>query len=204
MIFLFGNSSHSKEVENLLILNKIKFDYNVVNDSDVLSTSRDINENMLKKIILENNDTKAAYIGIGDLKIRKKIYSNFPNLQYPNLYFENNFIQNNFPSMGIGNIYFESVRVSIKSEIGNFNHFNSAISISHDFKCGDYNSISPGVIIAGNVVIGSRVFIGVGATIIDNIKICDDVIVGAGSVVIKNIIKSGVYYGNPARFIRDI
>jgi acetyltransferase-like isoleucine patch superfamily enzyme len=52
-----------------------------------------------------------------------------------------------------------------------------------------------------NTVIGNRVFIGSNATILP-VNICDDVVVGAGSVVTTNIVKSGVYAGVPAVFIR--
>lgn len=51
--------------------------------------------------------------------------------------------------------------------------------------------------------IGSNVSIGSNATILP-VAICDRVVIGAGSVVTKNIIRSGVYVGNPAKFIREI
>ena len=51
--------------------------------------------------------------------------------------------------------------------------------------------------------IGSNVSIGSNATILP-VTICDRVVIGAGSVVTKNIIRSGVYAGNPAKFIREI
>lgn len=51
--------------------------------------------------------------------------------------------------------------------------------------------------------IGNRVYIGSNATILP-ISICDDVIIGAGSVVTRDITKSGVYVGNPARFLRPL
>jgi acetyltransferase-like isoleucine patch superfamily enzyme len=49
--------------------------------------------------------------------------------------------------------------------------------------------------------IGNRVSIGTNATILP-VSICDDVVVGAGSVVTKDITVSGVYAGNPAKFLR--
>lgn len=51
--------------------------------------------------------------------------------------------------------------------------------------------------------IGNNVSLGSNATILP-ISICDNVVIGAGSVVTKNITKSGVYAGNPAKYIRDI
>lgn len=51
--------------------------------------------------------------------------------------------------------------------------------------------------------VGNRVSIGSNATILP-VKICDDVVIGAGAVVTKDIVKSGVYAGNPARFLRSL
>jgi len=51
--------------------------------------------------------------------------------------------------------------------------------------------------------IGNYVSIGSNATILP-VEICDHVVIGAGSVVTCNIYRSGVYAGNPARWLRDI
>ena len=51
--------------------------------------------------------------------------------------------------------------------------------------------------------IGNHVSIGSNATILP-VTICDHVVIGAGAVVTKNITRSGVYAGNPAKFIREI
>lgn len=51
--------------------------------------------------------------------------------------------------------------------------------------------------------IGNFVSIGSNATILP-VEICDNVVIGAGSVVSKNIFTSGVYAGNPAKFVRPI
>lgn len=50
--------------------------------------------------------------------------------------------------------------------------------------------------------IGNRVSIGSNATILP-VNICDDVVIGAGAVVTRDIEVSGIYAGNPARFIRN-
>jgi len=51
--------------------------------------------------------------------------------------------------------------------------------------------------------IGNHVSIGSNATILP-VVICDHVVIGAGSVVTKDILESGIYAGNPARFLRSI
>lgn len=51
--------------------------------------------------------------------------------------------------------------------------------------------------------IGNEVSIGSNATILP-VTICDRVVIGAGAVVTKDITKSGVYAGNPAKFLKEI
>jgi acetyltransferase-like isoleucine patch superfamily enzyme len=48
--------------------------------------------------------------------------------------------------------------------------------------------------------IGDRVLLGTNSTILP-VEICNDVVIGAGSVVTKDITKSGLYCGNPARYM---
>lgn len=55
----------------------------------------------------------------------------------------------------------------------------------------------------GKTIIGNKVSIGTNATILPVI-ITDNVVIGAGAVVTRDITKSGIYAGNPAKFIKDI
>lgn len=50
--------------------------------------------------------------------------------------------------------------------------------------------------------VGNNVSIGSNATILP-VTICDNVVIGAGAVVTKSINTSGVYAGNPAKFLRS-
>lgn len=52
----------------------------------------------------------------------------------------------------------------------------------------------------GKVTIGNHVFIGAESIILPNTRIADNTIIGAGSVV-TNDCESGIYAGNPARYI---
>ena len=37
-----------------------------------------------------------------------------------------------------------------------------------------------------------------------HLQFCDNVVIGAGAVVTKNITQSGIYAGNPAKFIKGL
>ena len=86
----------------------------------------------------------------------------------------------------------EKVKIGKNCFIGHGTMF-----INDDFKNDKVNKVFKQTNISNNVLIGSN------STILP-VKICSKVIIGAGSVVTKNIIKSGVYAGNPAKFIRKL
>ena len=52
-------------------------------------------------------------------------------------------------------------------------------------------------------LVGNNVSIGNNVTI-HPVSICDHVVIGAGAVVTKNIEKSGIYAGNPAKFLKAL
>ena len=51
--------------------------------------------------------------------------------------------------------------------------------------------------------LGDNVSIGSNSTILP-VNICNNVVIGAGSVVTKDIKESGIYSGNPAKFMKKI
>lgn len=75
--------------------------------------------------------------------------------------------------------------------------------ISHHSLVGNSTIICSGVTVAGNTSIGRSCYIGAGTTIGDHLELADNIVVGAGSNVVSNLQKSGVYYGNPARWVRE-
>lgn len=79
---------------------------------------------------------------------------------------------------------------------------NIGCSLSHDSVISSHCFLSPRVAIAGFTTIKEECVIGINATIIDNLTMKEKSKIGAGAVVIKAIEKSGLYVGNPARFIR--
>lgn len=57
---------------------------------------------------------------------------------------------------------------------------------------------------SGKVKIGDNVFVGTETTILKGVTIGNDVIIGAKSLVNKDCLESGVYAGNPVRFIMSL
>jgi acetyltransferase-like isoleucine patch superfamily enzyme len=91
--------------------------------------------------------------------------------------------------------------ICTKVSIGNNCFIGHGVMFINDlFKNGkpDPNSDNwKETIITNNVTIGS------GVTLLPIVISATDVVIGAGSVVTKDITKSGIYFGNPAKFYRD-
>lgn len=79
---------------------------------------------------------------------------------------------------------------------------NISCSVAHDTHIGKHCFLSPRVALAGFVTVEEMCILGINATVIDNINIVSKTQIGGGSVVIKDIENSGLYVGNPTRFIR--
>lgn len=76
-------------------------------------------------------------------------------------------------------------------------------NVGHHSVIGENTLITQGVMISGSVRIGKRCYIAPNVSIKQHVKICDDVFIGLGAIVVNNIEKPGVWYGQPARWVRD-
>lgn len=88
--------------------------------------------------------------------------------------------------------------------IGKHTIINAGATISHDVVVDEYCTVSPGVHIAGRVVVGRHVFVGIGAICIPDIRIGEGSFIGAGSVVVEDVLAQKMYYGVPAKAIRNL
>jgi len=110
------------------------------------------------------------------------------------------------------------VEIQKEASLGNYNRIQSHTFICSKVTIGNNCFIGHGVMFVNDkfenggpsgknkfkkTLIGDNVNIGSNSTILP-VSICNNVVIGAGSVVTKNIEKSGIFAGNPARFIREI
>jgi len=76
------------------------------------------------------------------------------------------------------------------------------VNIGHNCDIGESTIICPGTMLAGGTKVGKNCYIWQGVITRSNISICDNVIIGAGSLVLRSIVEPGVYFGNPAKYIK--
>lgn len=77
-------------------------------------------------------------------------------------------------------------------------------NIAHNNVIGENTVFAVGSITNGSVTIGKNCWISSGSLIRNGVSICDNVVVGLGAVVVKDITESGIYVGNPARYLKPI
>ena len=147
-------------------------------------------------------------IGIGDNKLRQKIFKKHNNLEYPNIIHPTatmGYKQKKTMENLRGNIITSGVRFTNNIQLGNFGIFNLNCTIGHDCILGDFINIAPGATISGNVHLEEGVYVGTNAAIVQGKSIENKLtigtfsVIGAGAVVTKNILKGRVAVGVPAR-----
>ena len=158
--------------------------------------------NEQKNDFFDKNKDVNYLIGIGDNKIREKIYNLIlvKDLDIITLISQSASISK---SASIGNGTFVNRNVSINAfvKVGKNAILNTACIIEHDCEILDSVHIAPGAVLAGNVFVGERSFIGANSFIKQGIKIGNDAIIGAGTVVLSDIPDGRKIVGNPSRFI---
>ena len=144
-------------------------------------------------------------LAIGSPRIVEKLSKNIinPKIEFPNVIAPDVIIVDpeNF-SMGKGNLATYGCLFSCNTHIGNFNSFNSYITIGHDTIIGDCNSFMPAVRISGSVQIGNRNFFGVNSVVLQQLKIGNDTVIGGSSIVIRKTKDGNTYVGNPATRVK--
>jgi sugar O-acyltransferase (sialic acid O-acetyltransferase NeuD family) len=101
-----------------------------------------------------------------------------------------------------GCVIYPGCIIDAKAEIKANTILNIGCSIAHDTTINSHCFLSPRVAIAGFVNIQECCILGINATIIDNLNIVAKTQLGGATVVINSIEKSGLYVGNPAKFVR--
>lgn len=205
-IILIGGGGHCKSVIDSI--NKSK-EYKVIGildlidkvGSEILGISVIGTDKGLE--IHYKNGVNNAFLtvgSIGDISLRKKIYSNAVAIGYkfPNIVDATAIISNN-AEIGYGNFIGKGSIVNAGAKIGNNCIINTGAIIEHDCNIQDFCHMAPGVTLSGGVIIGENTHIGTNSTIIQNIKIGDNTMIGAGSVVLKDIGSNAKAYGNPCK-----
>ncbi len=201
-IAIIGSGDLGAQIRKLVIETENTFvgffdDYQPVGES-ILGKTADIvkyyNEDLFDEILIG--------IGYKHMEFRSKLYNElsdlvpFATIIHPSSYVDNN------AQIGSGTVIYPGCTIDSGVVLSGNNLLNVGVVVAHDTEIGSNTFISPAVAIAGFVKIGSACIVGLNASVIDNVHIQSGSQIGAGTVVIRSIEKSGLYVGNPARFVR--
>ena len=212
-IAIFGAGGLGKEIACLInLINNSKEcpEWNFVgffDDNPALKgSSNEYGEVLGGKNLLNNWDKPLSLaIAIGSPGIVKKVVSNITNnlVDYPNLFAPDTiFLDKNNIRFGKGNIVCVGCSFSCNVNVGDFNCFNSFISVGHDTSIGNFNSLMPAVRLSGEVKIGDENFIGCAAVVLQQIRVGSQTTIGANSSVIRKTKDGCTYVGNPATRVK--
>ena len=212
-IIIFGSGVHAKVILSEIIQIDNYDVIGFVDDTKKIGSIIDNHKNRNYKIISDVKGIKKfinkdimGIIGVGSNFIRKNI-SNKVEKKYKNFNWakivSNNSTLNGNVKIGKGSIIVSGSVVNTGTIIGDHCLINTSSSIDHDNIFNNFSSTGPGVTTGGNVELGNCSHLGIDSTIRHNISIKENTIIGARSLVLKNCDKNSVYYGSPAKKIRD-
>lgn len=141
-------------------------------------------------------------IGYKHLEVRKDLYQQFAgSIPFGKIIHSTTWVDYS-ATIEDGCVIYPRCAIDAKSTIKSNTILNIGCTIAHDTVIGSHSFLSPCVAVAGFTNVEEQCIIGINSTIIDNLNIKQGTQIGAGAVVIKSIENSGLYAGNPAKFIK--
>lgn len=152
----------------------------------------------------QNSSFDELIIGIGyrHLAVRKQMFERFDGKVPFGTIIHSSCWVDPTAQIEAGCVVYPSCCIDANALIGQNTILNLACTIAHDTQVGKHSFLSPRVALAGFVKLGELCILGINSTVIDTISIVSETQLGGGTVVIADILKSGLYVGNPQRFVR--
>lgn len=208
-VVIVGGGNYSKVV--ISVLKQIK-SFEIVGYTDIKDNGEILGikylgkDDVLRKLFTRSK-IKSAVIGIGQLhnaNVKKKVILELKHIGYnfPVVISSTAFV-NEEVTIGEGTIVRNNAVINVSSKIGVFSIIGTSVNINHDTQIGDYTNITIGSNVGIESQIGNDVLIGMGSTVMNYVKIVDNCFIGAGSLVIKDCLEAGLYFGCPAKKIKN-
>ena len=210
-ILIFGAGGHAKVIFSEIIQLKKYLVLGFVDDfaeknKVILVYENKKYVNIGKTEDIKNYNKICGVIGVGENYLRKKICEEinkkFQKFKWESIISKNSIINGNV-SIGKGSVILSNSVINTGTKIENHCLINTSSSIDHDNHFKNFSSTGPGTITGGNVTIGETSHLGIGSKIKQQINIGKNTIIGGNSFVNKNCEDNSVYYGIPAKKVKD-
>lgn len=202
-VLIFGSGGHGKVVLDILL----------ESGADVLGFLDEDKNKIGSKVrgfkvlggfsYLKKNKSAGIVLGIGNNKIRERIYNfsrklgiSIVSAVHPKA------IVSKDTKIGEGVVIMPGAVVNPGTVLRAGVVVNTGATIDHDCCLERFSQIWPGAHLAGGVVIGALSYVGTGASVIQNITVGNGVVIGSGAAVIADIPDGVTAVGVPARIIK--
>lgn len=159
-------------------------------------------DQIIKAFEAKQFDELLIGIGYKHLQVRKVLFEKFSTIiPFGRIIHSSSWVDKT-ATIERGCVIYPGSVIDAKATIKANTILNLGCTVAHDTVIGANSFLSPRVAIAGFVNIEECCVLGINATVIDNLKIVANTQLGGATVVVKSIDKSGLYVGNPAKFVR--
>lgn len=155
-------------------------------------------------VIKNKYSTDKFFIGLGSMKLRKKIFEFFcssgwgsVNIIHPDA------VVSKDAKMGMGILIECGCLITPQPTIGDNVVVNTGSQVNHDNVVENHVYIASGVILSGGVTIGENTLLDDGVIVTLGKKVGRNSLIGAGAVVTKDIPDNTIAYGSPCKVIRQ-
>lgn len=206
-IILFGSKEHaSMVIDNIEQQGMYKIFGIITNERDAIGTKLKgyeliCHDDEVPLLIEENRDIEGYFLGIGNMRIREKLYKKLDRIIEPVNIIHPTSIISKHSKIGKGNIFEAYTKIANDVIVGEHCILNSFTSINHDQKVGNNVLIGCSVSLAGKTI-GNNTIIADGASIAFKKSVGSQCIIGDGAVVTKDIPDNTIAYGNPAKEVK--
>lgn len=146
-----------------------------------------------------------VFIALGDNKLRHKLFDKVCLIGYePINIISRHAIISPSVKLGKGICVMPGAVVNVNTIIKDNCIINTKSSIDHDCYISESCHIAPGVTLSGNVRVSKGVWIGTGVSVIDKTSIGEWSFIGAGSVIVNDLEPNALFYGVPAKKIKQL
>lgn len=157
---------------------------------------------------LYNKGIHFAAIGVGnrlsDTAIKQKIFNKLCELGFILPVIKGSgVIVHKGVKLGKGVILRDGAIVQSNASLGNCVMIGDRAVISHDTEIGDFSQVVSGCTLGRGIHIGKSVFFGFNCVVTNDLTIVDGCTIGACSLVNKNCEIAGLYFGTPAKMVKQ-
>ena len=208
-VVLIGSGQHARVVLYNLKA-QAKYDVACLLDSDQSKVGKTFEGHLIAGTyedlskIQSDYQTNKFFVAFGDMKHRRNVFEFFVGAGWEAVtIIHPNAIVSENASIGKGVLIECGCLITPNPIIGNNVVINTGSQVNHDNVVKDHVYIASGVILSGGVTVHENTLIDDGVIVTLGTSVPPNSIIGAGAVVTKTQTCSGIYYGNPSRYIRS-